>query len=131
VKNFSKPYTNPTQTLHKPYTPSEATEQGLVVEWLRRRGDCLYAAVPNGGKRNPREAASLRRQGVRPGVPDLLIFEAREGHHGLAIEMKRVKGGKVTPAQRRWHDELRTKGWRVEVCRGHLEAISILTEYLS
>ena len=130
-KYTQKPSKNPPETLQKPSSLSEAAEQALVVEWLRRRQGVLFAAVPNGGKRNAREAASLRRQGVRPGVPDLLIFEARSGAHGLAIEMKREKGGTVSRPQRRWHDDLRERGWRVEVCRGHREAIAILTEYLS
>ena len=128
---MKKPSTNPPPTLHQPSTPYEATEQQWLVEWLRRRGGVLFAAVPNGGERNPREGMALRRQGVSAGVPDILIFEARQGAHGLAIEMKRVRGGTVTPQQRRWHADLRERGWRVEVCRGHEAAIVVLNEYLS
>ena len=96
--------------------------------WIRARKPPLrFAAVPNGGRRSPREAAALARQGVRKGVPDLLIFDpTRDGEVGLAIEMKRRSGGTVSPHQRDWHEALRERGWRVEVCRGADAAIAVL-----
>ena len=44
--------------------------------------------IPNGGKRNRKEAANLKRQGVRAGVPDLCIPVAKGSYHGLYIEFK-------------------------------------------
>jgi len=110
------------------HSPTEAAEQELVVVWIRARKPPLrFAAVPNGGRRSPREAAALARQGVRKGVPDLLIFDpTRDGEVGLAIEMKRRSGGTVSPHQRDWHEALRERGWRVEVCRGADAAIAVL-----
>lgn len=57
---------------------SEATEQERVINW------CVYNAsehpelkliyhIPNGGSRNQLEAANLKRQGVKAGVPDLTL----------------------------------------------------------
>ena len=40
----------------------------------------LAFAVPNGGKRDAREAARLKGLGVRPGVPDVMI-PAHRGWH--------------------------------------------------
>jgi len=34
----------------------------------------LWTATANGGKRDKRTAASLKAQGLKPGVPDILIF---------------------------------------------------------
>lgn len=112
------------------HSPTEAAEQELVVVWLKARKPPLqFAAVPNGGRRSPREAAALARQGVRKGVPDLLVFDAtRAGEVGLAIEMKRRSGGTVSPHQKDWHKALRERGWRVEVCRGADEAIAVLRD---
>lgn len=53
---------------------SESAEQSEVVLRLRRAG-YLVAAVPNGGDRTRRGAGVLKREGVSPGVPDLLIFD--------------------------------------------------------
>lgn len=46
---------------------------------------------PNGGKRNAREAARFKRQGVKAGVCDIVIPVAKCGYHGLFIELKAPK----------------------------------------
>ena len=53
---------------------SESSEQITLVRKLRRSG-VQMCAVPNGGRRTMREARILLREGVEPGVPDLLIFD--------------------------------------------------------
>ena len=56
----------------------EATEQERVINWATFYAkdfpelDLLYH-VPNGGSRNQLEAANLKRQGVKAGVPDLVL----------------------------------------------------------
>jgi hypothetical protein len=58
---------------------SEHSEQSELVKRMRRAG-LLVAAVPNGaslsgGRRErARQMAALKREGLSPGVPDLLIF---------------------------------------------------------
>ena len=49
---------------------SEAQEQEVIIQWADLHGLPLFH-IPNGGKRNAAEAAHLKRQGVRAGVPDL------------------------------------------------------------
>ncbi len=44
--------------------------------------------MPNGGKRDKATAAVLKRQGVKAGVPDIMLPAARAGYHGLYIELK-------------------------------------------
>lgn len=66
---------------------SEAQEQEAVIEWCDWKHIPIFA-IPNGGKRDAREAAHMKRQGVRAGVPDLCVPVARGGFHGLYIEMK-------------------------------------------
>ena len=57
--------------------------------------------VPNGGKRDRATAVALKRQGVKAGVPDIVLPAARAGYHGLYIELKAGKNT-TTENQRRW-----------------------------
>ena len=59
----------------------------------------LLFAVPNGGQRNAREGARLKLGGVVSGVSDLILLVPRP--HILLLELK-VKGGKVSDAQKAW-----------------------------
>jgi hypothetical protein len=124
----------------------EAIEQRLFIKRLRldpRTKDLPWCSVPNGGKRNAREAALLKAEGVQAGVPDWLCFVASMTEeppcddppsflwHGLAIEFKSPSGkGKVSPAQQEWHERLRDQGWLVEVCTTAEEAWRLTMEYL-
>ena len=88
--------------------PTEHEEQREVVKWFRRKyGPVRIFAIPNGGFRSRATAARLKAEGVSPGVPDLFV-----PFHCLWIEMKRIKGGKLSPDQRNWQKYL------VEEC-GH------------
>ena len=115
--------------------PTEAAEQMLVfqwADWMRGRWPelALLHHIPNGGSRNPVEAARLKAQGVKPGVPDLCLPVSRGGYHGLYIEMKRQFGGRVSDEQKAWIADLIAQGYRVTVCRGAEEAIEELKSYL-
>ena len=108
--------------------PLESWEQERVARWLGSR-NILYCAVPNGQLRSKRIGAQLKREGVRSGVPDLLVFTPPPlfpAYRGVAIEMKRVRGSKPTPSQLRWLKDLDRVGWYSAVCEGHEEAIQVL-----
>lgn len=45
-------------------------------------------AIPNGGDRDIRVAVKLKAEGVRRGVPDLMLLAKRHGYSGLVIELK-------------------------------------------
>ena len=90
----------------------------------------LFYAVPNGGLRDKRTAAKLKAAGVAPGVPDLAFPVARGGYHGLYVEMKRSKGGRVTSLQREWIAKLRANGYKAEVCSGADAAMAVIERYL-
>ena len=79
---------------------SEAAEQVAVVEWCDANRVPVFH-IPNGGKRGKSEAAYLKRQGVRAGVPDLCVPVARGGYHSLYVEMK-VGTNKPTQKQVEW-----------------------------
>lgn len=76
------------------------------------------------------EAAKLKRTGVLAGVSDLHLPYPSKGYHGLWIELKRRKGGRLTNHQRLWLDLMDGWGHKVAVCYGWDEAREILEEYL-
>lgn len=107
---------------------SEAQEQKAVVDYCDLKGIPVFH-IPNGGYRNPREAAHLKAQGVRAGVPDLFMPVAKNGHHGLFIEMKTAKG-RPTDKQLEWVRLLRRQGYAAYVCRGAGNAIACVDQYM-
>ena len=112
-----------------PYTnPPEEAEQVALVQWLELH-KVKYAHVPNEGKHKVQYRVKQKRLGVKAGVPDLLIFDpppACPDNVGVAIELKRRKGGRVTPEQTDWLNDLKDRGWAVAVCQGATEAIEFL-----
>jgi hypothetical protein len=92
--------------------------------------------IPNGGKRNPREAARLKRMGVRAGVSDLFLAWPSNGFGGLWIELKApiIKGKPkptVKPSQRNWLDAMQDANYETAIAFGWLEAMSIIKDYLN
>lgn len=107
--------------------PEESFEQRALVRWLDMKG-ILFCHVPNGGKRNIGVAKKLKAEGCRPGVPDILIFDPPpSGGIGVAIELKRKKGGNVSDYQKDWLKSLNLRGWQTKVCKGADDAIAWLT----
>ena len=116
--------------------PTEAQEQTTLFQWAKLMEKKwpelqLLHAIPNGGSRNPIEARHMKEQGVKAGIPDIFLPCARGGWHGLYIEMKRRKGGRVSESQREMIDNLRCCGYRVEVCDGWEKARDVITEYMN
>lgn len=99
----------------KPGHP-ESELQRACVRWFRMQyPQYLLFHVPNGGKRNAREAARFKAEGVVPGIPDLFLAEARHGFHGLFIEMKAGKN-RPTPEQADAMQMLSASGYLCAVC---------------
>ena len=98
--------------------PSEHLEQVRLVSWFRRQyPDTRIFAIPNGGHRGASQGASLKAEGVSPGVPDLFVPE-----WGMWIEMKREKGGTLSPAQSDWISYLDDCGYQCIVGKGFEDA---------
>ena len=128
----SKMRKNSTLTLP---VPTEAEEQIALFEWATLQSGrfpelALLYHVPNGGSRNKIEAARLRAQGVKSGVPDLCLPVARGANHGLYIELKRQRGGRISEEQVRWIDGLLKQGYAAAICKGWQEAASVIIDYL-
>jgi len=115
--------------------PTEAQEQTTFFQWAKLMEKKwpelqLLHAIPNGGSRNPIEARHLKEQGVKAGIPDIFLPCARGGWHGLYIEMKRRKGGRVSIEQKKMIIALRDQGYCIEVCEDWEKARDVITEYM-
>lgn len=102
--------------------------RGAEADWPELR---FLAAIPNGGHRARRTAAAMKAEGVRRGVPDYLFPVARGEHPGLAIELKRAKGGRTSPEQREWLAHLEAQGWRAVVAHGWEQAWAVVRDYMA
>lgn len=107
----------------------EAEEHVKFATWLKKQ-NILFFHPPNGGTRIKREAYRLKQMGVMPGVPDIVICKARRGFHGLYIELKRVEGGTLSPAQVYWLAELTKEGYLARRANGFLHAKRMVEWYL-
>lgn len=107
--------------------PTEHAEQvTFVAEFRRRWPDVRIFAIPNGGYRHKATADKLHREGVSPGVPDLFVPAWR-----LWIEMKRSKGGRLSPDQKSWIEYLESEGYACIVAKGWENGIREVEEWLS
>lgn len=113
---------------------TESAEQAALIRWamfMENRYpelELLYH-VPNGGKRDRITATKLKAEGVKAGVPDLVLPVRRGGYLGLYIEMK---VGRNTPSanQEYWLKKLAEQGYKTAVCYGWEEASAVLENYL-
>jgi hypothetical protein len=125
--------------------PTESQEQSALVAWFRREhlnlgvpSEKLLIASPAGtmlGGSDDRmrfaRHAKLKREGMVKGVPDLLLAVPRSPWNGFWIEMKRAKGGTVSPEQKEMHALLYAQGYAVAVAKGCDDARALIETYLS
>ena len=111
----------------------EGNGQAVLIRWLlgeKMRGepvgqlyDPIYH-VPNGGQRNKKTASDLKRQGVKAGVSDLPVRQARGGWHGLYLEFKATppRDAALAPSQFEWLESSEYEGYCSVLARGLEEA---------
>ena len=111
--------------------PTEHWEQVQLFAWAAYRRDLdLMYAIPNGGHRDIRVAVKLKAEGVKAGVPDICLPVARGGKHGLYIELKRRKYGRLDQDQAKWLEALMHEGYACAVCFGWEAARDVIEDYL-
>ena len=120
----------------------EGSEQAALILWLfgqKTRGEPVGVLIdaiyhpPKGGLTNPKEAARFKRQGVKAGVSDLVIRQARGGWHGLYLEFKATPPhhAALSESQHGWLEESEYEGYCAVLARGLEEAKAVLREYAS
>ena len=107
--------------------PTEQQEAELLAAWLRLKG-YWFTHIPNetgSDQRARARAVRMKRAGVSKGFPDYLVFA---GGVRFAIELKRQKGGRVSPEQREWLEVLASYGFECAIAKGADEAIKFIEE---
>jgi hypothetical protein len=94
---------------------SEDYVQNQIWEWYtnnyclkHHNPRCMIFSVPNGGKRDAREAKRLKLTGLLPGVSDLIII-----HMGkiIFVEVKKPVGGRQEEAQKDFQARIEALGY--------------------
>lgn len=125
----------PRRTSAIPKAPCEAAEQTALFAWARMSQGAYpeleyMFAIPNGGSRHLLEAVNLKRQGVKPGVPDICLPVPRGVYAGMYIELKRIAGGRLSGDQDKWLARLRSLGYYAVRCDGFEAAKNEITKYI-
>lgn len=124
----------PLNTRAKP-VDREGLEQSALMAELRARmpevADLIFH-VPNGGHRVKAVAAKLKAQGVKAGIPDLVLPMARGGFFGLYIEFKATPpyDAAISDSQHERIRKLNAQGYLAVVCRGHFDTMEQIRAYL-
>lgn len=114
---------------------NESTIQQQIIEWCewnKGKYPCLAFIhhSPNGGKRNIREAARFKKEGVKAGFPDLFLPYTSNKYSGLFVEVKTEKG-RMSESQKKWEKHLGEAGYKFVVCRSLDDFIKVIKEYLN
>ena len=111
---------------------SEKGEQACVVHWLRLKRLPFIAhmtGIPLHGDYALINA--LKQAGcLQAGIPDIQIPLPSGPYHSLWIELKKEKGGKVSPEQQAWLSMLERHGHKAVIASGAGQAIEAITQYL-
>lgn len=86
-------------------------------------------AVPNGGARDRVTASMMKAEGVRSGVPDLMIPATNPTYAGLFIEMKKVKDGTLSKEQAAYLEWLQSQRYYAARANGFYEARNVVLQY--
>jgi hypothetical protein len=110
----------------------ESSHQEALFQWLKHNPllDAVTWHIPNGGKRDAKEAVKFKRMGVKAGVPDIFMAIPSNSFHGMFIELKANKN-KLTKNQVEMIKRLEGNGYYVVTCYSWDEARKEILSYLN
>lgn len=107
----------PSKKVKTSFVPSERVECVEFVTWLQSQG-IRHTHVAN-ETRSRVQAISNKQLGTSKGFPDYIVYVSGKVVH---IEMKRTKGGKLSPEQKEWLAFLQREGHPAACCNGFDDA---------
>ena len=111
---------------------SEHQEQVLLCKYLDWK-KLPYCAVPNGIFLKDRNSLfqimnKMKAEGLKKGFPDMVVFLPEKI---LFIEMKKKKGGTVSPEQQTWYKIINSYDYAASyICNGFEVAKSVIEKEL-
>jgi hypothetical protein len=87
-------------------------------------------AVPNGGARSGSQGATLKAEGLKPGVSDICLPIKRQGYSGFYIEMKKPGGGIESDEQIEFGTFVVTQGFLYRCCHTYQDARDSIIWYM-
>ena len=120
-----------TRFRHKP----EETAMIVFFDYCRamahaHKGYGLAFHIPNESKSSIQRRMTMKRAGVKKGIPDICVPIANDKFASLFIEMK-IKPNKPSPEQMQLIRELNQVGNYAALCWSADEAIEMLNKYLN
>ncbi len=100
----------------------------VVADYLKLALDpaeCFFTTIEHGGWRQKATAGRMKRVGVKPGIPDLMLIP--KGGHVFFIELK-APNGRPSPEQIGLHLDLHRLGVTVFICKSLDEVQAALAE---
>ena len=111
--------------MSKELIPTEFEEQVALVQYLRLKG-YKHTAIPNSTyTKSWNQKRKNTASGLNAGLPDMVVIVE---DNLIWIELKRVKGGRLSEYQKDWIAALERAGQTVRVCKGADEAIKFIQE---
>lgn len=112
---------------------AETLEQIALIDWARFHPILkhLLFAIANGDLRDKFTAKTLKRMGVKAGIPDLFLAWPVVPWHGLFIEMKsKAKSAKLSEKQIEMMGHLQGAGYLCVCAKGFDMAKKLIEDYL-
>lgn len=101
-----------------------------AMDWVRyNKLDNVIWHVANERTCSPQSGQILKRKGVKAGVSDLVIARPSGKYHGAFIEVKTAVG-KLSPAQKRFLEDMADEGYFTAICYSAESTIETIKEYL-
>lgn len=97
-------------------------QEAIVTAFRYLYPKSIIAAIPNGGKRNLKEAIRLKRQGVLSGFADIIILHKG---HCLFFEVKKPKG-KQSENQKSFEKNVVNQGFKYFIVNNVEEVLNII-----
>jgi len=109
----------------------ERRERLAFMRWVSFRPNVrkYLFAVENGGSRDEREAANIKKMGLVAGVPDYFFMYPTRKYHGMWIEFKAGKNN-LTPNQKQFFQTAEDVGYKCAVVWSWMDAVKEVEKYL-
>jgi hypothetical protein len=113
----------------RPPAPLERRATIAIADLLRTaaKPGWWWSHIPSGELRTEKTGALLQRMGLKPGMADFLFVGP--GGRLCFLELKRSRGGRLSPAQKEFREEMERRGVPYAVAGGFDQAVEVLQSW--